>query len=613
MSVSPPVSPIWQSGNSHEQQDSISLEEISHESQKNGRHWSTIDTSYAPYSSRAALQHDQPLSSADQPSYSSVPDPNELDPQAPHRSTWTRCLKDWSVELLCLLLATSTLTLTTTILFLLNDKPLSSWRLSISLNAVISALVVATKAALIYTTACCIGQLKWQHFQHSLRRRSLYDLKTFDEASKGPLGAVKLVCRLRNISWTACLGGIIVVAAIFVEVFGQQVLRFESRNVEVEGAIARFASTQHLAAQNEWYLDYTVMSELQKLMLTAIFRGEATPGFECETAECTWPASATLGICSSCVDVTDISKGSCEGDAKSLDCLFDVPGFGELGGTVQPGGPMPLINTTTIDGVYDATPSFYNFSTLVVAESTNWTAKLTSCELSWCAWTYTNATSAGTTLDLGPPQQYPLNFTGTWDKTNTTSNLDDTQSVCIATGDYLSTLNNTFTVSQGKEYFLRYAVKLILKAGYQGADFYTQLTLATSSLDYTDTAAMSSNLAAFMTNALRTQDGVQSIGTAWQSVTFIQVRWAWLVLPVVLVFAAGVLLWVTVLQSQRYNTVLWKTSLLAFLFCSTNVWRTDTTIDGCNVRSLEAMEMASKSMEVRLERDNQGRYRLVQI
>jgi hypothetical protein len=478
---------------------------------------------------------------------------------------------------------------------------------------VVSALVVATKAALIYTTACCIGQLKWQHFQHSSHERSLYDLRTFDEASKGPLGALKLVLRLRHISLIALLGGIIIVAAVFVEVFGQQVLVHKSQDVVVENGTARFASTQHLMAEAKWYLDYTMMSELQKLLLTAVFRGEATPGFECETAECTWPDSATLGICSQCVDISDISKGSCEGDSKNLDCLFNVPGFGELGGTVQPGGPMPLINTTSMDGVYDATPSFYNFTTLVVAESTNWTARLTQCELSWCAWTYPNATSKGTTLDLGPPQQHPLKFTGAWDKTSTTSNLVDTQSVCTATGDYPGNLNNTFTISQGKEYFLKYAVRLILKAGYQGANFYTQLTLATSSLDYTDTTAMSTNLAAFMTNALRTQDGGQTAGTAWDSVTFIQVRWVWLVLPAVLVVATGGLLGMTVVQSRRYDTVLWKTSLLAFLFCSTNAWTIHRDVDGDDGRSLEGMEMASKGMEVRLEKDDQGRYQLVQI
>jgi hypothetical protein len=615
MSISPLGSSIWQSGNSHHGQDSISLTEINREDQNDRKNLSTIDTSYAPNSRGASspYSYTHPASSHDQHSSFEAAALNENTPQAPRKDTQSHILKDWCAELLCLTIATSNLCLVTTILFLLNNKPLSSWHFSISLNAVISALVVATKAALIYTTACCIGQLKWQHFQHSLHRRSLYDLKTFDEASKGPLGAVKLVLRLRHVSLIAWLGSVIVVAAVSVEVFGQQILRFESKSVVVEDAVARFASTQHLMVEDTWYLDYTMMSDLQKLLLTAIFRGEATPGFECETAECTWPASATLGICSQCADVGGISNGSCKGDSKSLDCLFDVPGFGELGGTVQPGGPMPLINTTTMDGVYDATPSFYNFSTLVVAESTNWTAKLTQCELTWCAWTYNNATSKGTSLDLGPPQQFPLNFTGTWDKTNATSNLDDTQSVCTAIGDYPINLNNTFTISQGKEYFLKYAVRLILKAGYQGADFYTQLTLATSSLDYTDTAAMSSNLAAFMTNALRTQDGSQWVGTTWQSVTYIQVRWAWLILPAVLVLAAGILLFMTVVQSKRYNTVLWKTSLLAFLFCSTNAWTTDEHVHEGQARSLEATEMVSKEMEVSLERDDQGRYQLVQI
>ncbi|CAD0094866.1 unnamed protein product [Aureobasidium mustum] len=266
-----------------------------------------------------------------------------------------------------------------------------------------------------------------------------------------------------------------------------------------------------------------------------------------------------------------------------------------------------------MDGVYDATPSFYNFSTLVVAESTNWTARLTTCELSWCAWMFENATSKGTDLNLGTAQQFPLQLTETWDKTNQTLNLDDTQIVCTAGGDYPVALNNTFTISQGKEYFLKYAVRLILKAGYQGADFYTQLTLATSSLDYTDTAAMSTNLAAFVTNALRTQDGMQAAGTAWQSVTFIHVRWVWLILPAALVLAAGVLLFLTIVQSRRNDTVLWKTSLLAFLFCSTHAWKTNTSTREDKIRSLRAMELASKNIEAKLERDDQGRYQLVQL
>lgn len=497
-------------------------------------------------------------------------------------------------------------------LFVMDGKPLSSWRLSVSLNAVVSALIVATKAALIYTTACCIGQLKWHHFQRC-RSRSLYDLKTFDEASKSPLGALRLVARLRSISVVAVLGSLVVVCAVFMETFSQQILAYPTRDVVANGSLAAFPMTHHLASQPSWYLDYTSMSDLQKLLLAAIFRGDVAPAFDCPTSSCTWPASSTLGVCSSCRDITAASNGSCIGDGRSLDCEYVTPQGFRLGGNVEPGGPMPLINTTTMDGVYDAMPSFYNFSTLVVAESTNWTAKLTQCELSWCAWAYDNATSRGTDIELYNPRQFPLHFDGTWDKTNRTSNLVDTQSVCTAICDYPAELNSTFTISKGKEYFLKYAVRLILKAGYQGVDFYTQLTLATSSLDYTDTAAMSNNVAAFITNALRTQDGMQSIGTAWQSVTFIRVRWIWLLLPAAVVLAASVLLGLTITQSYRHQTVLWKTSLLAFLFCSTHTWTTDDFVGEPKLHSLESIEKRSKKMEARLERDGQGRYQLVQV
>ncbi|KAK6006696.1 hypothetical protein QM012_005704 [Aureobasidium pullulans] len=517
MSSSPLPSSLLQSAAEY----SISLEELNHNNRQDLKHWSSRDTNYASPSSQESFEYSQ----SSKPS-NTYPKPTI---EAPERTTkahaWIQVLKDWWTELLCLFFATASLCIVTIGLVVLNNRLLASWHLTISLNAVVSALIVATKAALIYVTACCLGQLKWHHFQHSLQARSLYDLKTFDEASKGPLGAVKLVLRSRRISFVAWFGGAIVVAAVFMEVFGQQVLSFVNKNVVVEGAMAGFPVTQHLSSQNSWYLDYTMMSELQELLLAAIFKGDATPGFECSTAKCTWPVSATLGICSQCVDVTKISTGACKGDPKNLDCAFEVPGFGALGGTVQPGGPMPLINTSTMDGVYDTSPSFYNFSTLVVAENTNWTAKLTTCELSWCAWTFDNATSQGTDLNLNPAKQFPLQLTGIWDHTNETSNFDDPQNVYTTLGEYPAGLNNTFTISQGKEDFLKYAIRLILKAGYQGADFYTQLTLATSSLDHTDTTAMSSNLAAFMTNALRTQDGSQAVGTAWQSITFIHVRW----------------------------------------------------------------------------------------
>ncbi|TIA15106.1 hypothetical protein D6C80_05303 [Aureobasidium pullulans] len=311
MSISPPKSPFWQPEDSHRRQDSTLLNKVSHGSRQDWEHWASLDRSYHAHTNPTSSPHPYlPDTTTDEPA------PENERPDNPNHQTHQKCtlktiLLNWWSEILWLSFATTNLTLIAILLSLLSNNPLTTWRFPISINAVVSAMMIATKAALIYTSATCIGQLKWHHFQHSVHGHCIHDLKLFDEAN----------------------------------------------------------------------------------------------------------------------------------------------------------------------------------------------------------------------LDLGTPRQFPLQFAETWDKTNDTSNLVDTQSVCTATGDYPAELNNTFTISQGKEYFLKYAVRLILKAGYQGADFYTQLTLATSSLDYTDTTAMSSNLAAFMTNALRTQDGTQSIGTAWESVTFIEVRW----------------------------------------------------------------------------------------
>lgn len=59
-------------------------------------------------------------------------------------------------------------------------------------------------------------------------------------------------------------------------------------------------------------------------------------------------------------------------------------------------------------------------------------------------------------------------------------------------------------------------------------------------------------------------DNVTVAGTTTTTVTFIQVRWWWLTLPVGLELATIFLLVGTMLQNR--NTVTWKSSALAFIF-----------------------------------------------
>ncbi|KAK3358195.1 hypothetical protein B0T25DRAFT_580111 [Lasiosphaeria hispida] len=61
----------------------------------------------------------------------------------------------------------------------------------ISLNAIVATLSIVSKSSLIFSVSAALGQLKWDWYEKE--PRGLQDLETFDEASRGPLGATKLL------------------------------------------------------------------------------------------------------------------------------------------------------------------------------------------------------------------------------------------------------------------------------------------------------------------------------------------------------------------------------------------------------------------------------------
>jgi hypothetical protein len=77
---------------------------------------------------------------------------------------------------------------------LVQEDSLSSWHSVISLNALISTLATISKASLMLAVAACISQLKWLYFESAPHR--IQDIQIFDNASRGPLGALNLLMRL---------------------------------------------------------------------------------------------------------------------------------------------------------------------------------------------------------------------------------------------------------------------------------------------------------------------------------------------------------------------------------------------------------------------------------
>jgi Protein of unknown function (DUF3176) len=117
------------------------------------------------------------------------------------------------------------------ILIKFDNKPLGVWKFFLKPNAVISVFSTISKASVLYTMGACISQLKWLHFEKS--SQSLSDLQVFDAASRGPLGSLQLLFEIRGRARAASLGALIVVIALAMDPFTQQILAYPSSSVAV--------------------------------------------------------------------------------------------------------------------------------------------------------------------------------------------------------------------------------------------------------------------------------------------------------------------------------------------------------------------------------------------
>lgn len=123
------------------------------------------------------------------------------------------------------------------ILFRIQDQPLTSWVLFLSPSATLAILITAAKSTAAYAVAACISQYKWLHFKSAVRQ--LRDLDLFEEASRGPLGAVRLLVSGRP--WRmVSVGALVTILALALDTFVQQVVKFDTRDVTVDDGRASF-------------------------------------------------------------------------------------------------------------------------------------------------------------------------------------------------------------------------------------------------------------------------------------------------------------------------------------------------------------------------------------
>ena len=144
------------------------------------------------------------------------------------RSLRATVQKSWLWEILTYCFSLVCMIAVIAVLIFEHGKQLDQWAFPIGPNAMISFIITLAKSSFLLAMTETISQLKWLHYNGKSNRLS--DLKLFDEASRGPVGSLRLLfAKNKSNTVLASSAAIVVIAALFVDPFVQLVFHFPSR------------------------------------------------------------------------------------------------------------------------------------------------------------------------------------------------------------------------------------------------------------------------------------------------------------------------------------------------------------------------------------------------
>ncbi|KAF1982580.1 hypothetical protein K402DRAFT_466699 [Aulographum hederae CBS 113979] len=245
----------------------------------------------------------------------------------------------WFWELFGALLSLLSLLAMVITLRVFDEKPLPEIPLGITLNTIASLLGTLAKTTLLLVATSALSQLKWIWFRK--RTRKLQDLQIFDDASRGPYGALIMFRHVGVFSFAA-FGALIMLLLLGFDPFVQQLIRTPRRDVSVvdgsttirrtfsfdqKDELERFSKVQNV---NMRLSGISPASSINTVVVTGANSQAALPDFIpfCPTSNCTWPIFPSLGLCSTCQDVTPFAREnwSCQQtDNTTRACRYNLP------------------------------------------------------------------------------------------------------------------------------------------------------------------------------------------------------------------------------------------------------------------------------------------------
>jgi hypothetical protein len=437
-------------------------------------------------------------------------------------------------------------------------------------------------------------------------------MQIFDDASRGPLGALGLLTRLHptqvfmhqsaGAGW-AFWASILTILALALDPFAQQVLSFPLRSVSTQaGDLASISTAQVYDTGNpggptaSW--DKNVDVSMQGAVMNGLYTLDKTVAFNCMTNNCTWPTFYTVGVCSSCTNVTGQTNATCSKPGRSVSCNYTLPSGIDLQSqrwSSSGGGGVTTLNATT-KPTGNFTDRLVDFGIIRIGSNYD-DPEAFDCSLSWCAKRYSRVEVSNGKIATPEIRSWPLGVPeerytrdGTW---MSPFNIPEDEK------DFDGP-NRTFTINSNDH--------KTLSGWLTGTLFKTQnqQAVAQALFSQPDIPQVIASIATSMTNNIRgARNATMVEGTASREETYIRVNWSWLILPGLVVLMGVVLLAATMWSSRAGSDGLWKNSVLATMFMQTRGW------DGQRAGTWSDMNIQAEGMKGKLERNEWGGFDFV--
>ena len=158
----------------------------------------------------------------------------------------------WLLESSAMLVSILAMAAIVGVLLNYQNRPLEEWPYHVTINTLVSFLNTLAKGAVLLVSAQAISQLKWMWF-HQSKTRALYEVQIFDDASRGPLGALQLLFQAPRVT-LAALGASIIIFTFAMDPFTQQILSFPQDSKP--GGQAITSGIQHYASSPSTYYKF---------------------------------------------------------------------------------------------------------------------------------------------------------------------------------------------------------------------------------------------------------------------------------------------------------------------------------------------------------------------